>query len=277
MLSFSLAVVYFLSIGSFLPDGDFPWTVQLMSFSEPVYGNERIDEINEILWGQNISATGSYSRFFTVQGAFENKRVYRLCAGVFPNYQKASEMAYRLRLRGVPCFAKKIIGSAPELWLSTSVEKDRILLGQKHWVEIYEPGEIFWMSERAYVSDPERYATLVYSNGTGYEGEGENLLLLKIATLEESVILIDSRMITVSFWLENENQNDIAVIELISGATGYDNEVIILDCETREILERYEHGSVDLYNKSSGVLDVIFMSEDETVCRNIQVFLSDFR
>ncbi len=277
MFGFSLAVFCFLSTVNFLPGADFQWTVQLMSFKDPVYGNERIDEINEILEELNISATGSYARFFTVQGVHENERVYRLCAGVFSDYEKASETAYRLRLRGVPGFAKKIIGASCELWLSSSVEKDRILLGQNHWVEIYEPGEIFWMSERSYVSDRERFAALVYSNGTGYEGEGENLLLLKIPTLEESVILIDGRMITVSFWHDSEEQTDLAVIELISGATAFDNEVVILNCGTREIIKRYEHGSVESYNTDSGVLNVIFMSMDETECGNIQVPLSDLR
>lgn len=256
-----------------MPDADNPWTIQILSLTglDDIY--ENTERLNLILEREEFPQTGAYPRFFIAQGVFQNKRVYRVCAGAFDGTEESKETVYRLRARGVPCFSRRLVGGEVETWENISISEGRIVFGSGHFVELFEPGDISWQKERAYLSSDSAYAALTYSNGTGYEGEGENLIILNLKNSYENIALIDQRMVFPVMWFQNEAGSVLLVVELISGGTAYSNEVIVINCEGAVVVERYRHCTINNCVPSALILNV--MSVEETILGEIEINLLD--
>lgn len=258
-----------------MPDADNPWTIQILSITglDDIY--ENTERLNSILEREGFPQTGAYPRFFIAQGVFQNKRVYRVCAGAFDGTEKSKETVYRLRARGVPCFSRRLVGGEVETWENLSVSEGRIVFGSGHFVELFEPGDMSWQKGRAYLSSDSAYAALTYSNGTGYEGEGENIIILNLKNLGENIAVIDQRMVLPVMWFQGEEDSVLLVVELISGGTAYGNEVIVINCEDAVVVERYRHCTINNYGPTALTLNV--MSVEETILGEVEVNLLDLK
>ncbi|MBN1150349.1 SPOR domain-containing protein [candidate division WOR-3 bacterium] len=261
-------------MGLYVPDQANPWAVQLLSLTDTDNIYENTVEINTVLEEESFLGTGSYARFAIVQGIFQDRRVYRICAGAFPSRDEATEAVNALTSKGVDCFPKNLF--VEEKWEFVVSKTGEIFLGSDHVVDILDNGQISTDRERAYVQPQRKYAALAYSNWTGFEGEGENLYLLNLESLNEKLVLIDMRAVLPYFWFSDDNDGCFLITELLCGGTAYSNEVIIVNCETAGIVARYEHCTVDRCCEEESFLYLDSLSPDETVEAEIKIDLKDF-
>lgn len=269
-----MLIVYFLFFALSLPDKRNPWCIQLFSFTATDSIYENTVEINTSLEEESFPSTGPYTHFTEVQGVYQNKRIYRVCAGAFPSRDEAMGVVNTLTSRGHDCFPKKLF--VEEAWESVEFKEDKITLGSDHIVDVFDNGQISSVRERAYIQPEEKYAALVYSNWTGFEGEGENLYLLDLESFKEKLVLIDMQKVLPYFWFSDDNGVCFLITELICGGTEYSNEIVIIDCENAEIVARHEHCVIGRYCEEENILYLNSLSTDETVVEEVVIDLKEY-
>jgi hypothetical protein len=209
-----------------LPSTQNPWTVQICALSNPVN-----------TWGLHDSLyqkTGQPLFPYQVPALLDSRRIWRCCLGGYPAREEAEQMADYLQNHGFTALVKQMQG---------------IVLGSTGEIEIrdtdieLQTGEVFptndeiqgyHQHQRAALSPDQQWAALIFSSGTGFENEGECLVLARISDGEEKIGLVSTEMIYPLIW-DIESDNPRIIVSTQCGGVGYGN-IYMIDVENGQIL-----------------------------------------
>ncbi len=254
-------MIYFLFITlisfnyqNILPNDQYPWTVQLIA-SE--------DMIDTWIFSDSIySQTSEYAYCYQVPGFYNGKRIFRGCVGGYSSYEKAKEDYQYLTSYGFECIPREmhnlVLGSTGRI----TVNENNIGLST---------GEPFRTDEtryglRAYLSPDNMWAALIYPTGTGFENEGECIIMTRISDGQERLFLIESEMVFPQLWKTSVNPDGTESLKIIisteNGGVGYGS-IYLIDVESGNLISKIENSSVTEIRENS-VLYEIFGIEGET-------------
>lgn len=257
IIIFTFIFTYNIYCNDILPTQEYSWTIKFAEGQD--IDNNYFINLNPLLDSLGFPMVGmSGDYFYSIPTLDDSQRSWSFCVGSFETEEEAQYYAKALKESPSLSWIKieqlfNIYGYAGKIIIEDSI----IRLGTT---------EIFNINYEAFISPCKNWTVFKYGNCSGYESEGQTLIVSRVEDGQERLGVIDHRMIFPKLWGTLPNGDISLFISIESSATYWDSKILLLNIETGEIIEEiYNSIITDTLKNSSGIIYKTF-TQDENIC-----------